>query len=1548
MKAKRIIISAITLGILCIVLAICVWPGGCILHKLRIGKIIGVEMVDEYSLESFNVDATGDSDIAFRWSIEPAQAGMFINDTSQEPIFHANGVASDTVIEIRVEVASKHHAPAVISRNITILDKVRVAENAIEIDKLPMTLVEKANDTYTFNYSGTLPEIGVGSILAGSGEKAFLRKVVSYQDTGTQLVVETSQATLEDYVKEGHFSAMLDFGSLEPGEVADPRYGKPACEILRFPSIEIPLAQMDLFRNDQISMALNAGTVKFTPSIELDMAFDPFRGMTYLYSGAKGRLDFTMGLNMQADGRYNLHEERLVYSHPPALFWLGPVFGAVIIDFYAGVELDAEIKGHLQPEFDAWTEVRLGGEYKDGIWSPIAAENHGAQLNNLDGQALAEMGVRGYIRPEVKVLFFGVVGPGINAEPYAELTGMGQAVPPCIAYELAVGLTSDIFVRAEILGYRLADFSARLLDIRVPLLSGSFGDCGSLQAGLIGGPARILEGNQVEFTIAASDDTGITYRWFTDSSESGQLLEVNTPTVQFEAGEVTDDTIVTLYAEVSSDNSPPVRREFQFTVLDATPELVVGSIVGPPVIYGTANAEYSVIAENDTGITCEWSYVPNDVGTIESPEDNPSKAIFSPNPSSSVKDFVIFVKVSSDTTALIERSMDVIVLEQPRLTVSQIQGASFVYEGWSEIYSVVASGDTGTTYLWSCDPSNAGSFKHADSSSAEFTAADVSNDTEISIKVLLNSDNSEPIEKVLKIVVKDSTDEQLLVSEIHGPLALTAGSTGYFSVDASGSGQIAFVWYCDPPEGGQLGESDRATTSFTSNDVTSDTTVRISLGVTGGPDGQLSRESLLTLKPQRSSWIRTWGTGGLDMVRDLAVTSSGSVYISGRYAGVNGSFSSMLAYISKISSSGVIQWSVIFPEGGSPYILQLRTDSYDALYIMGYAIGEVEFGSQRTGTEAQSVTQSTFIAKYSSEGEFEWLASWPSRNPNSGSQIEDFIVDSSSGIYIVGEFSEDSMDFYPGPNEDIHTNTDEDSDGFLLKMDINGQYLWTRTWGGTLNPSSVIPFFGVTQNNGHCFAQECACNASGEVFVGGMFWGSVDLDPGSGVYEATAPVFYFNGVAHNSGSYLSKFSADGTMLWARSWGGIDCDIEHVNRVIADEKGNVRVFDSVCEDNKETYFDRGWGPSGDSIWSRHQEFSLNASYLEETFYDLDPQLSLMVFDYDAILLCTHEIDLEGAGSIHSQSALKIAEDGNAYFTGTFSDQFSIMSAFGSKTCISNGDEDIYLIKLALDVDDPCGAVSKFDSVSSLPISGAEPTETFGAGTPGTAESAIREGIKDTQNGGTEDPVWSQVTTLLPESASCMNVIHHKGYWCDYVAIQYSLDSRSSYDGTLLHQGLFVGRLDDGQFNVLRRFPEALDYNGAAYIIEKLQFATLTTSSSLNDLLLLDVYTEVGQDLGHAELAAFDLHAGSQTGSGLTWFPEQLIEEFKHWDFSISEELNGVVVWQYEPYPDVERLLAITQVLYTLDPQMPQQLREVRRETTQEIYEQLPVAPPIPWW
>jgi hypothetical protein len=125
-------------------------------------------------------------------------------------------------------------------------------------------------------------------------------------------------------------------------------------------------------------------------------------------------------------------------------------------------------------------------------------------------------------------------------------------------------------------------------------------------------------------------------------------------------------------------------------------------------------------------------------------------------------------------------------------------------------------------------------------------------------------------------------------------------------------------------------------------------------------------------------------------------------------------------------------------------------------------------------------------------------------------------VDGFGLTYVAGMFNSNQTDFDPSAGEDFHGSNGV-IDSFLSSFDIDGNYRWTLTWGGTGNDR----------------ANGVSTNPSELVYVAGYFEDTVDFDPGAGTDEHSS--------IGMTDIYISELDSTGAFHAAWSWGGTGGD-----------------------------------------------------------------------------------------------------------------------------------------------------------------------------------------------------------------------------------------------------------------------------------------------------------------------------------------------------------------------------------------------------------------------
>ncbi len=138
---------------------------------------------------------------------------------------------------------------------------------------------------------------------------------------------------------------------------------------------------------------------------------------------------------------------------------------------------------------------------------------------------------------------------------------------------------------------------------------------------------------------------------------------------------------------------------------------------------------------------------------------------------------------------------------------------------------------------------------------------------------------------------------------------------------------------------------------------------------------------------------------------------------------------------------------------------------------------------------------------------------WATRGGGSSSDgVNEVVVDGSGNIIAVGYIT-GTTDMDPGPN-DVSISAGEFDDMFLCKYSPSGTPLWAVASNTT------------DGNSGYAVDVD----DSGNVYAAGVFYGTTDLNGGSGTDTHVS--------AGSGDAFLCKYSATGAFQWGRTFGGL--------------------------------------------------------------------------------------------------------------------------------------------------------------------------------------------------------------------------------------------------------------------------------------------------------------------------------------------------------------------------------------------------------------------------
>ncbi len=383
-------------------------------------------------------------------------------------------------------------------------------------------------------------------------------------------------------------------------------------------------------------------------------------------------------------------------------------------------------------------------------------------------------------------------------------------------------------------------------------------------------------------------------------------------------------------------------------------------------------------------------------------------------------------------------------------------------------------------------------------------------------------------------------------------------------------------------------------------------------------------------------WVKSIAGNSFIIANSMAVENSGVVFLTGYFMGTimyeKDSTNVLLntkdeieLFILKIYSNGNFAWFIKLDDTAAVYANSISIDLFGNIITTGGFIGSTDF-DPGAGTFIMTPTgrEDIFISKLDSNGNFIWAKSIGSKHDEHGKIIQ---TDIYGNIYISGTFR-DTIDFNPGLGVNYLMATDYDS--YIVKLDAAGNFVWSKSF-------DVPTIFSLN------------IDKLGNVLTTGLFKGTIDFDPGSGI---------FNLIAISSNVFITKLDSSGNFVWAKSIGGniyTDAGID----VIADDSGNVFTTGYFIDNYYGPIdFDPGVGT-----------FFLNGSVNEDIFIvKLNPSGNFIW----AKVIAGNKTDMP-ASIAHDRS-------GNIYITGYFSGAVDFDPGTGTKTLTSGLNTNAFTLKL----------------------------------------------------------------------------------------------------------------------------------------------------------------------------------------------------------------------------------------------------------------------------
>ncbi|MBL7937009.1 MAG: hypothetical protein JNM51_14475, partial [Bacteroidia bacterium] len=284
-------------------------------------------------------------------------------------------------------------------------------------------------------------------------------------------------------------------------------------------------------------------------------------------------------------------------------------------------------------------------------------------------------------------------------------------------------------------------------------------------------------------------------------------------------------------------------------------------------------------------------------------------------------------------------------------------------------------------------------------------------------------------------------------------------------------------------------------------------------------------------------WAKSMGGTGNDAAKSIAVDASGNLIATGTFSGTadfdpGAGISNLTStgagdiFVLKLDATGNFIWAKSMGGSSNDFPGAMNIDALGNIYTTGHYEATADFDPSATVFNLTSAgVEDIFISKLDGNGNFIWAKSIGGISTDIAYAIA---IDALGKIYTTGYYS-GTVDFDPNAGTSNLTSVGGD-DVFVLKLDNNGNLIWTKSIGGS----------------GLEYGKTLVLDNIGYIYFSGLYNGTADFDPNSGINNIVP-----NGIFD---VFISKLDTAGNFVWVKSLGG--ADMEYATAIILDKYNSI--------------------------------------------------------------------------------------------------------------------------------------------------------------------------------------------------------------------------------------------------------------------------------------------------------------------------------------------------------------------------------------------------------
>jgi uncharacterized membrane protein YgcG len=322
-----------------------------------------------------------------------------------------------------------------------------------------------SDDLSSFTFAGassTVDEIETNDVIVGGVSdqtpQGFLRKVTRVERSGEATTLTTTQATLDEAIKEGTIELTRN---LDPEDLEQSKMLAPGVKVMQGPHKSAKLGEFFVELRDVVVYDADDDTTTTNDQVTVSggIAFDPtIRFSLEIRRFSVERLRFapevTTTTNLNVSASVNLAEleaEQTVVQH-----YFAPIAAAGFpIVYVPRLDINVGVAGAVSVGVSTGVNYQMtttaGLQYADDRWSPVSEFDHEAGFAPVEASAGASAELYG--SAPMSLLLYGITGPYVETKGYLAAEIDVLANPWWALYfgiDVGVGMRLDLIWRDEI------------------------------------------------------------------------------------------------------------------------------------------------------------------------------------------------------------------------------------------------------------------------------------------------------------------------------------------------------------------------------------------------------------------------------------------------------------------------------------------------------------------------------------------------------------------------------------------------------------------------------------------------------------------------------------------------------------------------------------------------------------------------------------------------------------------------------------------------------------------------------------------------------------------------------------------------------------------------------------------------------------------------------------------------------------------------------------------------------------------------------------------